>query len=122
MNERQVRRLLTKYRTICCRYGMLKATSKNTAAVYVALKQKQMLESWLNILDDLERPIVERHLVAGLTWPMVIQEFQDQWGEMETRHERSLKRTQANAIKKILNNIAALGMEEEVLELFHDFV
>ena len=55
------------------------------------------------MLPDDERFLVQKHLIQGLDWAKVIVEYNERWGIMNGRAERTLKRIQARAIKRILN-------------------
>lgn len=64
---------------------------------------KNVIECWLELLPDDERFLVQKHLIQGLDWAKVIVEYNERWGIMNGRAERTLKRIQARAIKRILN-------------------
>lgn len=64
---------------------------------------KGIIECWLELLPDDERFLVQKHLIQGLDWAKVIVEYNERWGIMNGRAERTLKRIHARAIKRILN-------------------
>ena len=73
--------------------------------------KKEIIECWLQLLPGVERFLVQTHLVDGLDWAKTIAEYDKRWGIMNGRSERTLKRIQARAIKRIvecMNEIEAL--------------
>ena len=58
-----------------------------------------------------ERFLIQTHLIDGLDWAKTIAEYEKEWGVINGRSERTLKRIQAKAIKRIvecMNEIEAL--------------
>lgn len=69
------------------------------------------VESWLKLLPREERFLIQTHLIDGLDWAKTIAEYEKEWGVINGRSERTLKRIQAKAIKRIvecMNEIEAL--------------
>ena len=64
---------------------------------------KGIIECWLELLPDDERFLVQKHLIQGLDWAKVIVEYNERWGIMNGRAERTLKRIHARAIKRMPN-------------------
>ena len=78
------------------------ALSKILFQYYEAHKEVAIIKAWLCLLYDDERFLVSKHLIGGLTWPHVIFEYEARWGKENGRSERTMKRTQAIAIDKIV--------------------
>lgn len=78
--------------------------------------------SWLDFLSREERFIVERHLMRGLNWGMVSLAFEAKWGPEQLRHERTLKRYQAEALQKICGQINKKDIGEDIASLFADLL
>ena len=62
------------------------------------------------------------HLISGLSWPLVVNEFEKKWGKEQARDERTLKRVQAKAINKIKNNVEKNGLESSIKNLFYELL
>lgn len=60
-----------------------------------------LVKSWLQLLPKEERLIVYTHIVEGLDWARTSVEIDKIWGTENGRSERTLKRKQAHAIKRI---------------------
>lgn len=106
---------LCDYRGICAKASMLTLLMKENTE-YACFERdalekeycnlvfmKGFIECWLELLPDDERFLVQKHLIQGLDWAKVIVEYNERWGIMNGRAERTLKRIQARAIKRILN-------------------
>ena len=73
--------------------------------------KKGIIECWIQLLPDDERFLVQTHMIQGLDWAKTIAEYEKDWGVINGRSERTLKRIQAKAIKRIvecMNEIEAL--------------
>lgn len=66
----------------------------------------KILDSWLMLLTEDEAFVVKRHLIDGIDWPRVTQEFERLWGREFAKAERTLRSYQQNAMRKIVNFIA----------------
>jgi hypothetical protein len=67
--------------------------------------QIEILENALDILKYDEKFIIETHLVYQYTWPETTKLFSEKYGKEYERSERTLKRIQSKAIKKLLDFI-----------------
>ena len=77
--------------------------------------KKGIIECWIQLLPDDERFLIQTHMIQGLDWAKTIAEYDKRWGPMNGRSERSLKRTQARAIKRIvecMNEIEVLTIPD----------
>lgn len=63
--------------------------------------EESRITAWLELLPKEERFIVQTHLVDGLDWTRTIVEYEREWGFANGRSERTLKRIQARALKRI---------------------
>ena len=106
---------LCDYRGICAKASMLTLLMQENTE-YACFERnalekeycnlvfiKNVIECWLELLPDDERFLVQKHLIQGLDWAKVIVEYNERWGIMNGQAERTLKRIQARAIKRILN-------------------
>lgn len=64
--------------------------------------QIRILEDALDILKYDERFIIETHLIYQYTWIETTKLFSEKYGKTYERSERTLKRIQNTAIKKLL--------------------
>ena len=74
----------------------------------VCLQRKSELEqiltkikSWKELLSNDERFVVEHHLVEGLDISRVMLLYEERWGIENGKTERTFKKYQSNALKKI---------------------
>jgi len=118
--EETIRKIFRSYRKIESDYLLLSSIENIDDVKFIKkLKQQRgIIFSWFQLLDDNERFIVEKHLIAGLPWSMVQIEFENRWGIMQSRHERTLKRMQAKAIKKIVNSDYSEILRNELFDIF----
>lgn len=63
--------------------------------------QIKTLEECFSILNSEELFVVEKHVLLNNTWKTVIELYEETFGQKNAKAERTLKRIQANAIKKI---------------------
>lgn len=95
MTEQEVRKEFIDYRWKKAKY--MQSQEKNK--IFDDCKR---VETWLLLLTREERIIVRYHLIDGLDWNRTAVELEKLWGYENGRSERSLKRKQSNAIKKIV--------------------
>ena len=83
---------------------------------YKGNAQFRIIEETLNILSRNERFVIETHLVYHHTWSETMMFFAEKSGPGCERSERTLKRIQSSALKKMVNfiNLSALK------EYFHE--
>ena len=73
------------------------------------------ISAWLELLTIEERFIVQTHLINGLDWARTNVEYEQKWGIVNGRSERTLKRIQSKAILRIanfLNNLENIIKEQ----------
>jgi hypothetical protein len=68
--------------------------------LWVLSEQSAMIDSWLEMLSEDEAYVVRRHLIDGIDWPRIADEYDKRWGEY-TKTQRTLMRYQKSALEKI---------------------
>lgn len=61
----------------------------------------EIAEASMGILSKQEQYIVEKHIIWKYTWNEIIEEYEKERGFENALSERSLKRIQENALKKV---------------------
>ena len=61
----------------------------------------EIAEASMGILSKQEQDIVEKHIIWKYTWNEIIEEYEKERGFENALSERSLKRIQENALKKV---------------------
>ena len=61
----------------------------------------EIAEASMGILSKREHEIVEKHIIWKYTWNEIIEEYEKERGFENALSERSLKRIQENALKKV---------------------
>lgn len=79
--------------------------SNHTVLQYSDSFQFRIIEETLNILSQNEKFIIETHLVYHHTWTETSKLFSESNGENCERSERTLKRIQSRALKKMVDFI-----------------
>ncbi len=74
--------------------------------------QLRIIGETLNILNRNERFIIETHLVHHHTWAETMAIFSEKSGQGRDRSERTLKRIQSGALKKMVNFINHSPLKE----------
>lgn len=120
--DNAIKKIIIMYRKIESDIIMFKALNINRNTFEKRKRQKQIIDSWLYLLNEYERWIVKVHLISGLSWPLVVNEFEKKWGKEQARDERTLKRVQAKAINKIKNNVEKNGLESSIKNLFYELL
>lgn len=95
MTEQDVRKAFLGYRWERAQY----ARDPQNSGAYSNSKK---VETWLLLLTREERMIIRFHLIDGLDWRRTAVELDKIWGYENGRSERSLKRKQSKAIRKIV--------------------
>lgn len=62
-----------------------------------------VINHWLSLLNDVERFVVQRHLINQLGWVEVTVEFNSRWGGQMDKSEHTLKKYQEKALKRIVD-------------------
>lgn len=79
---------------------------------YKGNAQFRIIEETLNILSRNERFVIETHLVYHHTWSETMMFFAEKSGPGCERSERTLKRIQSSALKKMVNFINLSPLKE----------
>lgn len=76
-----------------------------------------IIDGWLKILRPNERFVVREHIINDNNWEHVVGLFKKEWGKEDlARSERTLKRYQAAALKKIVQ--FANRFHDQILSTF----
>lgn len=59
------------------------------------------IESWLTLLSEDERYVIQRHLIDGIDIPRVAIEYRERWGDDYAKTDRTIKSYQRKALQKI---------------------
>lgn len=119
MDINQIKELLARYGDVKSQYVLLSVTGQaNSASAILVKRQLDTLNAWLGLLPEEERFVVEKHIIGQLAWPYVMIEHHRRWGRRLARDERSLKRYQARALRKILLCVEKHGLDDELNLLF----
>lgn len=63
--------------------------------------QLASIKSWLMLLTEDERFVIQRHLIDGIDIPRIVIEYKERWGNEYEKTERTIKSYQRKALKKI---------------------
>lgn len=74
--------------------------------------QFKIIEQTLNILSPNEKFVIETHLIDHQTWTETTRLFTEKYGENCERSERTLKRIQSRALKKMVSFINRSPLKE----------
>lgn len=103
-----IRRALNKYRVFLAEAEVLR---RQMDTIIDPSKRKQLellemkvtvLHCWLQLLNEDERFVVQKHIVDALDWPRVAHTFAERWDHEFIRSERSLQQYQKNAMDKMI--------------------
>ena len=76
-----------------------------------AALQLKIINQCLNLLKEPHKFILETHLINQCIWSETIELFEQKWGVLNGRSERTLKRMQSEAIQEMLNFIETSKLE-----------
>lgn len=65
-------------------------------------KRLQLIDTWMLLLDSDQKFIIEQHLVNGMCWPTLTNEYEKQWPDAP-KVLRTLVRKQSDALEKIVD-------------------
>lgn len=63
--------------------------------------QLSNIKSWLMLLTEDERYVIQRHLIDGIDIPRIGIEYRERWGEEFAKTERTIKSYQRKALQKL---------------------
>lgn len=117
MTEIQLKKLLCQLHAAQIQDSLLEEyseRSKDNSDCYSYKEniQFRIIEEILNILSRNERFVIETHLVYHHTWPETILLFAEKSEPGCERSERTLKRIQSSALKKMVNFINHSPLKE----------
>lgn len=117
MTEAQLKKILRQLHAAQIQDSLLEEyseISKNNPEnhLYKENAQFRIIEKTLNILSRNERFIIETHLVYHHTWLETTMLFKEKSGLVGERSERTLKRIQSSALKKMVSFINRSSLKE----------
>ena len=121
MNTEWVKWVLSQYRTLQGEYELRKALYPGHASDEGErlLKQKiDVVDAMLLLLTNEERFVITNHLMDLLPWPLMMVEYERQWGSEQIRHMRTLKRFQSKALEKMATGLEKWKLASQIEELF----
>lgn len=116
-----VKKILSQYRTLKGEYDMRITLfpGREPDEETLTLRRKlAVIEAWLQLLTEEERFVITKHFLDQLPWPLLLKEYEKQWGSSQIRHMRTLKRFQAIALKKMAAGIEKWTVASEIEKLF----
>ncbi len=110
MTEIQLKNLLRQLHTVQIQNSILKeyqilGEKDNSGLQGYSYMQVKIIEDTLDILKYDQKFIIKTHLIEHYTWPETTKLFAEKYGKEYERSERTLKRIQSKAIKKMLDFI-----------------
>lgn len=60
------------------------------------------IKSWLALLSEDERYVIQRHLFDGIDIPRIAVEYRERWGDEYAKTDRTIKSYQKKALQKIV--------------------
>lgn len=117
MTEIQLKKLLRQLHAAQIQDSLLEECSKISKSnpetlPYSGNVQLRIIVETLNILSRNERFVIETHLVYHHTWTETMTLFSEENGPGCGRSERTLKRIQSRALKKMVNFINRSQLKE----------
>ena len=116
-----VKRIISQYRALQGEVDMRTALFPGSELDEEALilnRKLAVIDAWIGLLSDEERLVIKRHLVDQLSLPLLVIEYEKQWGPSQARHIRTLKRIQKKALEKMAAGIEKWKMASEIEKLF----
>ena len=106
--ERLVRCVLSKYEDYMLaariQEQLLQTTHDDERMKSLAILEMKLsvINSWLSLLNDVERFVVQRHLINQVGWIEMTKEFNSRWNGLLDKSEYTLKKYQEKALKRIV--------------------
>lgn len=97
----------------CCLAYEEKSQLKNN--LDKQMLQVNIIAQCISILNEMEKFVVENHLVYQKTWEETYILFERRWGAMNGRSIRTMKRMQSKAIQKMIEFIHSSDLEDYML-------
>lgn len=119
MDRKAIKAVIAQYGQLKSEYAQLAALGLSARDEGATLKRKiDIIEAWFYLMSREERFVVRKHVVDRLSWPYVLAEYGTHWGKGLCRDERSLKRYQARAFRRIAETVREHDLEREIVSLF----
>lgn len=77
--------------------------------------QIKVLKSAMSLLTNKELFIIESHLILHNTWPETYDLYEEKYGSKNSCSDRTLKRIQNKALKKMLDFINSLSIQSSII-------
>ena len=81
--------------------GRFKLNSEVEERMNTVDEQLSTIESWMMLLGEDERYVIQRHLIDGVDFPRIAIEYKERWGEEFAKTDRTIKSYQRKALQKI---------------------
>jgi RecB family endonuclease NucS len=117
-----VKAILSQYRALQGEYDMRTALlpgSELDEAALILNRKIAVIEAWLKLLTEEERFVIIKHFIDQRPWPLLLVEYEKQWGASQARHMRTLKRFQAKALEKMAAGVEKWKIASEIQKLFN---
>lgn len=117
MEEKQLKKYLYDFYSLKTELKLLKAyiNACGNESMLLQYKEKlfqiQILSDSKAILNKTELFVIETHLIKHCTWSETAKLFSIEYGKEMERSERTLKRLQSQALKKMLKIINKFPMQ-----------
>lgn len=77
-----------------------------------AALRRDRVKAWMQLLPSDEKMVIQKHLIEGLDWNQTGVEMDKIWGYENGRCERTLRRKQMTAVKRIQSFMAEVAVQE----------
>ena len=112
MSENDVKSLLKSMKKLKAKKEVLKCLGKAEHEYDHLCRMIYALENSLESLNEIEREIIQMHLVDGYTWEQVMTQYEECHGKQNGYSKRTFERIQQKAIRSILEIIENSEFEE----------
>ncbi len=117
MTKTEVKNLLFSYQQLVMKQKIWKECLKISNDICLKkdyqknLLQLNIINESLNLLKEEHKFVIEKHLIQHYVWKETLELFEEKWGVMNSRSERTLKRMQSEGLEKILEFIKTSKLE-----------
>ena len=110
MTKTDVKEMLVSYKQLSAKVEIWKECLILSDNLEIKLQLK-IINQCLGLLKEPHKFILETHLINQCIWSETIELFEQKWGVLNGRSERTLKRMQSQAIQEMLNFIETSKLE-----------
>ena len=117
MTKIDVKKMLVSYKQLSAKVEIWKEClilfddSEIRLECQKASLQLKIINQYLGLLKEPHKFILETHLINQYIWSETLELFEEKWGMLNCRSERTLKRMQSEAIQEILDFIKTSKLE-----------